>query len=111
MQTILAHTIAPFMQRFENFSDAEFRSLEILSPTNIQTTFALQDASRDFDWITITLSFSDVVDASLIDANQTQHLDTSEGATLEYDGTYRFKIQGSTFFIQAKNLKYTEGSF
>ena len=99
------------MQRFENFKDADFRSLEILSPTNIKTTFALQDAGRGFDWITITLEFNDVIDALLVADDQVSYVDMSEGAILDYDDSFSFHVNNATFFIKSKTLKYQEGSF
>jgi hypothetical protein len=111
MKPLLAQNINTFLERFENFKDAEFRSLEMVSATNIKTTFALQDAARAFDWISLTLEFSEVIDASLVADNQLSHLDMSEGITLEFDTHYTFKIKNASFFLKAKTLKFEEGSF
>ena len=111
MKPLLQKDIAAFMQRFENFSDAEFRSVEILSPTNIKTTFALQDAGRAFDWISITLEFNDIIDAALVADAQVGLIDMSEGVTLSYDDSFTFQVNNATFFIKAKTLKYEEGNF
>ena len=99
------------LERFDNFKDADFRSLEILSPTNIKTTFALQDAGRAFDWITITLEFNDVFDAALVANEQIALVDMTEGITLTFDEGFSFQVNNATFFIKAKTLKFEEGSF
>lgn len=111
MKPLLAQNIAAFLQRFENFKDSEFRSLEIVSPSNIKICFALQDAAREYDWITITLEFIDVIDAALVAENQMKHIDISEGISLEFDTNYTFQINNATFFIKAKTLKFEEGLF
>lgn len=111
MKPLLAKDLTAFMQRFENFQDAEFRSLEIISPLVMQLTFALQDAARSYDWITVTLEFNDIVDASLVQENRLHLIDMSEGASLSFDELFTFKINSATFFIKAKTLKFQEGSF
>ncbi len=111
MKPLLPNEIAAFMQRFEKFQDAEFRSLEIISPSVMQVTFALQDAARAYDWITITLEFHDIIDASLVEDNQLHLIEMSEGASLTFDQEFLFKITNSTFFIKARKIKFQEGSF
>ena len=113
--------IEEFLERFENFKDSEFRSLEIESPTSMSITLATQDKNRDFDWITITFSFIDVNDALLVDNNKLQHIDLSDGITiLKNQNRFYFgigncsnieSIKTSTLFIESSNLKYKEGSF
>jgi len=83
----------------------------MISPTAFTITLALQDASRDFDWITLSLEFYDVFDASLIDNDKLPFVNFTEGATLEYDEGFYFQINAATFYIKSKTLKYQEGSF
>ena len=111
MKPLLADQLSVFTQRFSNFTDAEFRSFELLSPTSMKATFALQDAGREYDWITLALEFNDVVDASLIPDKQLHLIDLSQGATLNYNDSFEFSINESTFFIKARTLKYQEGTF
>jgi len=109
------------LERFEHFKDAEFRSLEIISPTEVQATFAVQDKARDFDWITITLKFSGVSDAQLVDGNKIAYIDMSEGISIiKDDNTIAFgigecynssSIKTSSCFIIANELESIEGSF
>ena len=108
-------------ERFSNFVDAEIRSLSILSATEIDLTLALQDKARDFDWITLTLHFSGVVDARLVDEKKLPFIDMSEGATLlQEDGNIAFgigecynieDIKNQTLYIIAKTLKISEHAF
>ena len=121
MRPLLQTQLKEFNKRFENFQDAEFRAVEILSANEIQLTLALQDTNRDFDWITLTLSFSEVVDARLIDEEKLHLLDMSEGAALIYDenmfafgigACYNIStIKNASFYVLSKSLKYKEGSF
>ena len=111
MKPLLANQLSAFTQRFSDFTDAEFRTFELLSPTSMRATFALQDAGREYDWITLALEFNDVRDASLIYDEQLHLVDISEGATLQHGDTFEFSIKQSTFFIKAKTLKYQEGTF
>jgi len=111
MKPLLTNQLSAFTQRFSNFTDAEFRSFKLLSPTSMKATFALQDAGREYDWITLALEFNDITDASLIPDEQLHLIDLSQGATLKYSDSFEFSIKGSTFYIKAKTLKYQEGTF
>ena len=111
MKPLLAKDIAAFVERFENFQDAEFRSLELLSAQSTLVTFAVQDAARAFDWITISLEFQDIVDAALVADDKLHLIDMSEGVELTFENSFKFQIKNATFFIQAKSLKYQEGTF
>jgi len=70
MQPLLSNKLTEFLDRFVSFEEAEFRNIEILNPTTIVLTFAIQDKNRAYDWITIKLEFSGVSEASLIDNNK-----------------------------------------
>ena len=109
------------LERFGNFKDAEFRSLEILSATHIKLMLAVQDAARDFDWITLELDFRDVTDARLLEENRLHFIDMSDGASLLHvnkefafgiGACYNIQaIKSSTLYIISKELKYKEGQF
>jgi hypothetical protein len=121
MKPILKKEIASFLKRFDNFRDAELRSLEIISATSIKLVFATQDSSRAFDWITIKLEFNGVSDAKLIQEKQLSFIDMSEGITLlEHQNKFAFAISecynatsilNSSLYIMADNLKYQEEQF
>jgi len=109
------------LERFGNFQDAEFRFIEIISPTHIKLTLGVQDAARDFDWITLELDFINVIDARLLEQNKLQFIDMSDGASLLHvnkefafgiGACYNIQaIKSSTLYIISKELKYKEGQF
>ena len=109
------------LERFSHFRDAEFRSLEILSPSEIKMTFATQDSARDFDWITVELQFYGVSDARLLQEHQLSLVDLSDGISILKEGTgfafgvgecYNLStIKSSSCFVIFSTLKYKEGLF
>ena len=112
MKPLHVKDIESFLSRFGDFLDAEIRNIDVISPQEINITLACQDSARAFDWITLTLGFSSVSDASLIDASQLPHVDTSEGATIIYeDGYFIFSIKNATLSVTASTIKYEEGLF
>ena len=120
MKPLTNNNLTAFMQRFENFKDADFRSLDVLSATQIQLVFAVQDKARAYDWISIEILFDGVVDAKLIEENQVDFVDMSDGLTLLYETTYTFAIgnykssqvcKDSILYVVSKTIKYKEGQF
>ncbi len=113
--------IKDFLERFDSFKDAEFRSVEVLSATSMKIVFATQDRARAFDWLCIELEFNGVSDARLLDAAKLAHIDMSDGITLIKEGdTIGFGIseysnlsslQDSISYIVAANIKYNEAPF
>jgi len=113
--------IKEFLERFDSFKDAEFRSVEVLSATSMKIVFATQDRARAFDWLCIELEFNGVSDARLLDAAKLAHIDMSDGITLikESDtvgfgiGDYNniTTIKDSISYIVAANIKYNEAPF
>jgi len=109
------------LARFDNFKGAEFRSLEILSPLEINATFAVQDAARAHDWITLTLKFIGVNDARLVDGRKISFIDLEDGISiLKDDKLIAFglgecynigTIKNSSCYIIANSFKYEEGIF
>jgi hypothetical protein len=121
MRPLSANNVKTFLQRFEQFRDAELRSVEVLSATNISITFAVQDSARAFDWITITLAFEGVSDAKLIETNKVAFIDMSDGISLICEanlaafciGSYNDinAIKNASLFVISESLKYQEGQF
>lgn len=121
MKPLLKKELPNFLERFVHFSDAELRSVEVLSASQIQLTLAVQDKARAYDWITVTLLFSGVHDAKLPQENQLSFIDMSEGANIIVENeTFAFgvgacynisNIQSSVMFIIATELKYEEDQF
>ena len=117
----IPNNLNAFLERFNHFKDAEFRSMDIISPLQIKLTFALQDAARAFDWITITLEFNGVNDARLLEPNRLAFVDMSDGANIVKDGNlFAFgigerynisNIKNSICYLIANDLKYEEGLF
>ena len=121
MRPLLKNDLESFLKRFGNFIDAEFRSIEIITPTTIKITLAAQDGARGFDWITLEMEFSGVSDARLLESSKLPYIDMSDGITLIFAdncfgigiGAYdNFSaITNSACHIKASSLKYAEGSF
>lgn len=113
--------IDTFLERFNSFKDAEFRSIEVNSATSMKLIFATQDSARAFDWLTIELEFSGVSDAKLLDESQLSFVAMSDGVSLlSKDNTISFAIgyystdisaKDSICYIIASSVKYQEGPF
>jgi hypothetical protein len=121
MKPLLAKELENFLKRFNYFIDAEFRHIEIISPTTIALTLATQDEARAFDWVSITLQFDGVQDARLIENSKLNFIDMSDGISLIYEEKlFAFgigkcnnlsSIKNSTCQIVSLNLKYKESNF
>ena len=121
MKPLYSKDLPAFVKRFSNFEDADFRSIEILSPLQTRVTLGVQDSARAFDWITITLEFSGVSDARLQDQERLPLLDMSDGANIiKEDDLFAFgigecynisTIKSSSCYIISSDLKYEEGLF
>jgi len=121
MKPLAKTELAKFSKRFENFQNAEFRSVEIISAFEIALTVAVQDSSREFDWITLKLLFSEISDAKLVEDSKLPYIDLEDGISLlALDDSVAFAIgecynistvKSSIFYIICKSLKYEEGSF
>lgn len=121
MKPLLAKDIKTFLKRFNNFCDAEFRHVEIISPTVIVLTLATQDEAKAFDWVSISLEFSGISDASLVENSKLNLVDMDDGISILYeDNKFYFgigkcekisNIKTSTCHIESSFLKYEEGIF
>ena len=111
MKPLQANDLQDFTKRFQNFEDAQLRSLKVFSQTQMTLTLGVQDASRAYDWISLSLEFNDVKDASLVSDEQLPLIEMSEGASFGYNDCFKFQINSSTFFIEAQTIKYQEGNF
>ena len=109
-----------FLKRFNNFSNAEFRSIEVLSATSMKIIFATQDEARAFDWLTIELEFTGIFDAKLLDDSKLSFVDMENGITLIQEdskvgfciGEYTIKsLKDSICYILSSSVKYNEGQF
>jgi len=112
MKPLLATQFDEFLKRFDFCKDGEVQNVTIKSPSEISIKLTTQDSAKDFDWISITLEFSGVMDASLVDTSKLHLLDMSDGISLEKDAThFVFKVTNSTLFVKFSALKFEEGLF
>lgn len=121
MKPLYKKDLTNFVKRFGNFVDADFRSIEVVSPLQMRVVLGVQDSARAFDWISITLEFSGVSDARLLEQNRLSLLDMSQGANLIHDNDlFAFGLgecynisttKSSTCYIISTDLKYEEGLF
>jgi hypothetical protein len=113
--------IDSFLQRFNHFKNAQFRSIEVLSPSSILVTLAGQDKARAYDWRSVCLEFRQVVDAKLLENSKCSLLDMQDGISIiKTENTFAFSIGSCTklasiktasCYIEAPFLKYKEDEF
>lgn len=113
--------IDEFLKRFDNFKDAELRSVEVISPTTMLVTLAAQDSARGFDWVSVKLEFTDVSDAKLLDSSKLSFVDMSDGITVIKDEKalvfgigecYNLSaVKNAICYILSSTIKYEEGLF
>ena len=121
MKPLEASQITKFLERFDDFKESEIRSLKIISPTEIEITLSAQDKARAYDWITVTMLFSGVNDAGLLDESKLGYIDMESGITIlkEADnftfalGEYQSisALKDAQLYIIAQTIKYQEGTF
>jgi len=121
VKPLLKKDLSAFLKRFDGFKGAELRSFEIISPTIIKITLAVQDSAREFDWITIKLELSEIIDAKLLENSKLPHVDMSGGISIIFTqsqvafgiGNYDnfSNITNSACYIKAASIKYQEDSY
>ena len=121
MQPLEQTKLPSFLKRFDNFKECEFRSFVVVDATTFIITFALQDSAREFDWITLSLEFSGVSDARLVDERKMGLVDMADGVSiLVDDNNFAFGvgrcdapscIKNASYYIISKTIKYKEGAF
>ena len=121
MRPLIASGLNSFLQRFDNFRGGEIRSIEIISATIITITLVGQDSARAFDWVSVTLEFSSVIDAKVIENSKLSFIDMQSGISIINTGTlFAFaidecstisNIKSSACFVVCSDLKYKEGAF
>lgn len=109
------------LKRFNHFKDGELRSVEVISPTSIRVTLAGQDEAREYDWKSIQLEFSEILDAQLLENSKYHLIDMTDGISiLKINDSLAFgigecynvsNIKASHSYIMAKYIKYEEASF
>lgn len=110
-----------FLQRFNNFKDGEFRSIEVISPTTMKITLAGQDEGRAYDWVSVQLEFSGISDARLLEDTKLPLLDMNEGISLFTENSTIYfglgdcssssSVKNASIFLVSSTVKYEEGTF
>ncbi|MEN4053056.1 MULTISPECIES: hypothetical protein [Sulfurimonas] len=113
--------ITKFLERFDDFKESEIHSLKIISPTEIEITLTAQDKARAYDWLTLSILFSGVNDAKLIDESKLAYIDLDDGVSIIKEGNnFAFalgryqnisSLKDAQLYIISQNIKYNEGAF
>ena len=112
MKPLLFKELPNFVKRFGDFIDGELRSIDVISPTQINLTLACQDVARGYDWLSLEFEFKNISEASLIDNDKLLHVDMSDGISItNTDNNFTFKINNATLKIIASEIKYQEKQF
>jgi len=112
MKPLLIKELPTFLKRFGSFVDGELRSINIVSPTQINLTLACQDTARGYDWLCLEFEFKNVCEASLIDNDKLIHVEMSDGISItNKDKLFTFKTNNATLKIITSELKYQEKPF
>ena len=112
MKPLLVKELPNFVKRFGNFIDGELRSINVISPTQINLTLACQDVARGYDWLSLEFEFKDINEASLIDNSKLLHVEMSDGISLtNKDNLFTFKTNNATLKIISSEIKYQEKQF
>lgn len=111
IKPLLKKDIKEFLYRFDNFIDSNIKDISVIDSTTIEVSLEAQDRALGFDWVELTLSFSGVSDARLVDNTKLAFLDMDEGVTLRADTNFEFAIgdyqdiKSASCFIVATSLK------
>jgi len=121
MKPLLGSQLPSFLKRFDDFKEAEIRSLEILSPSVISIELLAQDKARDFDWISVQLLFEDVRDANIPQKATITYLNMDDGIKIiKEEELYAFCLgnyttiraaKASQLYIVCTKIKQSEGAF
>ena len=112
--------IKEFLDRFDNFKDGEFRSIEVITPTTMLVTLAGQDKAREFDWVSVKLEFNNISDARILEDKKLSLVDMGDGISIIDETKLAFaigecynisSIKSSTCYIECLTIKYEEGLF
>ena len=121
MKPLLANNLESFLKRFDGFRSGELREIKVISADTILVTLATQDSAREFDWVSISFEFNDIINAKLLEEAKLKLIDMSDGVSIiSIDNKFAFgvgecynisSIKNSTCHIISSTLKYEEGLF
>ena len=121
MKPLNQRSAKELLERIDNATNTEIRSLTLIDPTTMQLRLSVQDRNRGFDWIDIILEVGGVNDARLVDDAKLPFVDMAEGLSICYHeeqaglgiGSYGSLegLRDSTLFIIGSGIKYAEAEF
>ena len=121
MKPLNQRSAKELLERIDNATNTEIRSLTLIDPTTMQLRLSVQDRNRGFDWIDIILEVGGVNDARLVDDAKLPFVDMAEGLSICYHeeqaglgiGSYGSleRLRDSTLFIIGSGIKYAEAEF
>lgn len=121
MKPLNPRSAKELLERIDNATNAELRSLTLIDPTTVQLRLSVQDRNRGFDWIDLVFEVSGVNDARLIDDAKLSYIDSSEGISICYDGEHAGLAIGSygsleglrdsALFVIGSGVKFAEAEF
>ncbi len=117
MKPLSKNDYKAFLERFDDVKGGEIVSLEMITPESFKVTLTAQDKNRSYDWVNLSLEFSSVNDAKLLDDRALKAVDMQEGITLGYTdegievGFGSQEYLSSPLRLRAEVLKYEESPF
>ncbi len=121
MKPLNKQSATKLLERIDNATRGELRSISVLGPTTMQLRVSIQDKNRGFDWIDIIFEINGVTNAQLLDDSKLAYVDMADGLSIIVDtdgsgigvGSYSSldALQDSTLFITGSDIKYAEADF
>lgn len=121
MKPLNPNSTKQLLERIDNATNAELRSITIVDPTTMQLRMSAQDRNRGFDWIDIIFEISGINSAQLVDDCKLSFVDTVEGISILFDGgsvglgvgSYASMdaLRASGLFFIGNGIKYAETDF
>ena len=117
MKPLNPRSAKELLERIDNATNAELRSLTLIDPTTVQLRLSVQDRNRTV----VVFEVSGVNDARLIDDAKLSYIDSSEGISICYDGEHAGLAIGSygsleglrdsALFVIGSGVKFAEAEF
>lgn len=121
MKPLNKQTSKQLLERIDNATNGELRSVTVVDPTTMQLRLSVQDHNRGYDWIDIIFEISGTSDARLLEDAKLPCVDMGEGVSLLFEGervgvgvgSYRSMaaLCDSVLYIVGSGVKYAEADF
>jgi len=118
MKPLTQFDIKGFLDRFNDFKDAEITDIEIITPVKLKISFNVQDKSRGYDWIGLEILFDGVLNAKLLEEKKLNFFNLNDGLSIIYgNGLYHcmsgsFKsidmLEDALCYTVSKSLKFRQ---